>query len=53
MSLTGLSRRGKLSSHPEEVLEVGERVIVAGQRRGVVRFSGDADFAPGRFLFQT
>ena len=46
---SGLSnRRGsKLSSHPEEILEVGERVIVAGQRKGVVRYSGEADFAPG------
>lgn len=28
-------------------LQIGERVIVAGQKRGVVRFSGRTQFAPG------
>lgn len=28
-------------------MEVGERVIVAGQRKGTVRFAGNTQFAPG------
>ena len=31
----------------QQQLEVGDRVIVGGQRRGVVRFSGHTAFAPG------
>lgn len=29
-------------------VEVGDQVLVAGQKRGVVRFFGKTDFAPGR-----
>ena len=35
---------------PSEELEVGERVLVAGQRQGVIRFSGETDFAPGECI---
>ena len=27
---------------------VGDRIIVAGQRKGTVRYIGSTDFAPGR-----
>ncbi|XP_035699194.1 CAP-Gly domain-containing linker protein 3-like [Branchiostoma floridae] len=44
---TGLRKRSSsMTSEPGE-LEVGDRVIVAGQRTGVIRFSGKTDFAPG------
>lgn len=29
--------------------DVGDQVLVAGQKHGVVRFFGKTDFAPGRF----
>jgi len=29
---------------------MGDRVLVAGQRRGVIRFCGQTDFAPGQFV---
>lgn len=29
---------------------LGERVLVAGQRTGVVQFYGKTSFAPGQFL---
>ena len=31
----------------EQPLNVGDRVLVAGQRRGYVRYSGQTKFAPG------
>ena len=45
------SRSGRSVVAPpddNEIIDVGERVLVAGQRRGVIRFSGEADFAPGK-----
>ena len=30
------------------VVEVGEQVVVAGKRVGVVKYAGDTNFAPGR-----
>lgn len=30
-------------------VEVGDQVLVAGQKHGVVRFYGKTDFAPGLF----
>ncbi|KAI0207755.1 CAP-Gly domain-containing linker protein 4 [Lamellibrachia satsuma] len=52
---TGLSRsissRSSLyASLTDDDVTIGDRVIVAGQRRGVVRFSGETDFAPGVWL---
>ena len=34
-------------SEGEQPLNVGDRVLVAGQRRGYVRYSGQTKFAPG------
>ena len=31
----------------KQPLNVGDRVLVAGQRRGYVRYSGQTKFAPG------
>lgn len=46
--MTGLRRSySLLTSAIDEQFEVGERVIVGGQRRGVVRYSGTTEFAPG------
>ena len=49
---SGLRRSMSLLTSPpgdeqQQQLEVGDRVIVGGQRRGVVRFSGHTAFAPG------
>lgn len=47
---TGLMKANRSLSvvnGPVDELEVGERVLVAGQRKGVIRFSGETDFAPG------
>ena len=45
---SGLRRsQSLLSSTIEEQFEVGDRVVVGGQRRGVIRYSGTTDFAPG------
>ena len=51
--MIGLSRGGRCSvvSDPAEDLEIGDRVLVAGQRRGVIRFCGQTDFAPGKTIF--
>ena len=38
---------GSHSAGEDGLLEPGERVLVAGQRRGVIKFSGETDFAPG------
>ncbi|XP_077869503.1 CAP-Gly domain-containing linker protein 3-like [Saccoglossus kowalevskii] len=46
---TGLRRSPSsqsINSDPGDI-ETGDRVIVAGQRTGVVRFSGKTNFAPG------
>lgn len=32
-------------------VEVGDQVLVAGQKLGIVRFYGKTDFAPGQFWF--
>lgn len=43
---TGLkTKTGSISNLAE--MEVGERVIVAGQRKGTIRFAGNTQFAPG------
>ena len=52
MLLPGLSRsissRSSLyTSLGDGDVNIGDRVIVAGQRKGVVCFSGHTDFAPG------
>ncbi|KAI8786616.1 CAP-Gly domain-containing linker protein 3 [Biomphalaria glabrata] len=39
---TGLSRH-----HSSEIVEVNDRVVVAGQRKGTVKFIGKTHFAPG------
>lgn len=41
------SRSSLYASLTDDDVTIGDRVIVAGQRRGVVRFSGETDFAPG------
>lgn len=43
---TGRHRQRSPCSDPGS-LEVGERVIVAGRRKGTIRFSGETQFAPG------
>ena len=40
------SRTSSISSLAE--IDVGDRVIVAGQRKGTVKFVGDTKFAPGK-----
>ncbi|ELU18914.1 hypothetical protein CAPTEDRAFT_180238 [Capitella teleta] len=48
--IAGLLKAGRSLSvvnGPVEELVVGERVLVAGQRKGVIRFCGETDFAPG------
>ena len=40
------SRTSSISSLAE--IDVGDRVIVAGQRKGTIRFVGDTKFAPGK-----
>ena len=44
MSLLSSSTASTLDEH----LEVGDHVMVGGHKRGVVRFSGKTDFAPGK-----
>ncbi|KAL8625698.1 hypothetical protein ACOMHN_043973 [Nucella lapillus] len=45
---TGLSKSRPSSSTSDcGEMEIGDRVIVAGQRKGSVRFIGEAQFAPG------
>uniref|UniRef100_A0A0B7AJW1 CAP-Gly domain-containing protein n=1 Tax=Arion vulgaris TaxID=1028688 RepID=A0A0B7AJW1_9EUPU len=41
---TGLYKQMSLDT---EIIEVGDRVVVAGQRKGTVRFIGEAQFAVG------
>ncbi|XP_007665259.1 CAP-Gly domain-containing linker protein 4 isoform X4 [Ornithorhynchus anatinus] len=45
----GLNISGKLvgSTHAEGELQLGDRVLVVGQRIGTVRFFGTTNFAPG------
>ena len=31
-------------------MEVGDRVIVAGQRKGTIRYIGETQFAPGGLI---
>jgi len=33
-----------------EILDLGERVLVAGQRKGIIRYSGETNFAPGWYI---
>ncbi|XP_046583518.1 CAP-Gly domain-containing linker protein 4-like isoform X1 [Haliotis rubra] len=44
---TGLSKSRASSVGDLGDIEAGDRVIVAGQRKGTVRFAGDTKFAPG------
>ncbi len=40
-----------VSLDPDGVkVEVGDRVLVAGQKQGIVRFFGKTDFAPGKSM---
>lgn len=32
-------------------IEVGDQVLVAGQKQGIVRFYGKTDFAPGMSVY--
>uniref|UniRef100_A0A672NU66 CAP-Gly domain-containing protein n=1 Tax=Sinocyclocheilus grahami TaxID=75366 RepID=A0A672NU66_SINGR len=52
MKLIARSRTPSASSTTQESLEVqlGERVLVVGQRTGVVRYYGKTSFAPGFWL---
>lgn len=34
-------------------IEVGDQVLVAGQKQGIVRFYGKTDFAPGMLIVKT
>ena len=43
------SRTSSISSLAE--IDVGDRVIVAGQRKGTIKFVGDTKFAPGKAIF--
>lgn len=45
-SILGLKARTNSISNLAE-METGERVIVAGQRKGTIRFAGNTQFAPG------
>ncbi|XP_007665258.1 CAP-Gly domain-containing linker protein 4 isoform X3 [Ornithorhynchus anatinus] len=49
MKEAGLNISGKLvgSTHAEGELQLGDRVLVVGQRIGTVRFFGTTNFAPG------
>ena len=50
-NVSGLPRPGRSLSVVNvatEEMDVGDRVLVAGQRKGVIRFSGETDFAPGQ-----
>ncbi|XP_076463059.1 CAP-Gly domain-containing linker protein 3-like isoform X2 [Babylonia areolata] len=44
---TGLSKSRASSLSDSGDMEVGDRVIVAGQRKGTIRFVGETQFAPG------
>lgn len=52
----GLRRSGSHTSAstppPAEQVATGERVVVAGQRRGIVRYTGQTDFAPGESVVE-
>jgi hypothetical protein len=42
---------GRTSSFGSEAgteLELGDRVVVAGQRKGIIKYIGDAKFSPGK-----
>lgn len=47
---TGLSKSRASSLSDSGDMEVGERVIVAGQRKGTIRFIGETQFAPGTWF---
>ncbi|KAK7099935.1 CAP-Gly domain-containing linker protein 3-like isoform X2 [Littorina saxatilis] len=47
---TGLSKSRASSLSDSGDMEVGDRVIVAGQRKGTVRFIGETQFAPGTWF---
>ena len=42
------SRTSSISSLAE--IDIGDKVIVAGQRKGTIKFVGDTKFAPGMFV---
>ena len=39
------------SVDPELQVDVGDQVLVAGQKQGTVRFYGKTDFAPGLIVY--
>lgn len=39
---------GSLQQREGAKAEVGDQVLVAGQKQGIVRFYGKTDFAPGK-----
>ena len=45
----GLSK-SHASSLSDSEMESGDRVIVAGQRKGTIRFIGETQFAPGAYV---
>lgn len=47
--LLGLSKSRTSSISSLAEIEVGDRVIVAGQRKGTIKFVGETKFAPGKF----
>lgn len=40
----------KKNAFEEGEIQIGERVLVVGQRTGIVRFYGTTKFAPGNFI---
>lgn len=47
---TGLSKSRASSLSDSGDMEVGDRVIVAGQRKGTIRYIGETQFAPGTWF---
>lgn len=47
---TGLSKSRTSSLSDSGDMEVGDRVIVAGQRKGTIRYIGETQFAPGTWF---
>lgn len=48
--LIGLSKSRTSSLSDSGDMEVGDRVIVAGQRKGTIRYVGETQFAPGNSI---
>uniref|UniRef100_UPI00358F0573 CAP-Gly domain-containing linker protein 3 n=1 Tax=Myxine glutinosa TaxID=7769 RepID=UPI00358F0573 len=45
----GLKQWSPATSRKHQELKIGERVIVAGLKKGIVQFCGKTEFAPGRW----